>query len=339
MRYTLEQACERLGHYGESYGVTDSNLVDTVNAAVQALAGLNGWERLRKVVRFFSACPEFALPQGCAGLVRACVNGRPVTMRGQDFRFLQSGPGDEFTRPSSGFSLIPPKNIENDGYGPLIFAPDGEFRLVAFSDRKLDETAEPAVTVRGIDRTGRSVTRVLGMKVFAEYNDDGTLVDGTVEPDDAEFDETVFSEVTEVVLGKNAGKYVTLYAKDGCGDVMKVARYHPSVRVPLFRHYHISGLKPGCPIEILAEVRVDPLPLVSPDDVLPFDGVEPIEYMIMYMWKMKSGEVDAARKYKEEAASWLKAQEVADDTVQTSLVVNMGSIGTMGRVSNEAFNI
>ena len=333
MRYTLDQACERLANYQHAYGVTD--VKDAVNSAVQALAGLNGWECLRKVVRFFSACPEFALPQGCAGLVRACVNGKPVTMRGQDFRFLQSGPGDEFYRPSSGFSLVHPKNIESNGYGPLIFVPNGQFRLAAFSDGD----NEPAITVKGTDEFGGTVRVALPMQRFPQYGADGSLVSG-VEPESADYDGTVFSEVSEVVIDKCASKYVTLYAREeNSGDVLKVARYHPSVRVPLFKHYHITGLRPGAPVEILAEVRVDPLPLVDDTDVLPFDGIEPIEYMILYAWKMKSSEIDAARKYKEEAANWLKAQEIVNDTVQTSIVFNGTSVGSLGDVSGEAFNI
>lgn len=333
MRYTLDQACEKLSNYQHAYGVIDVR--DAINSAVQALAGLAGWERLRKVVRFFSACPEFALPQGCAGLVRACVNGKPVTMRGQDFRFLQSGPGDEFSRPSGGFSLIPPKNIESVGYSPLMFEPKCPFRLAAFSDGE----SEPPISVKGTDVSGRSTKSVLPMQSFPSYGPGGELESG-VEPEDAEFGDVVYGSVSDVVLDRCASRYVTLYAKDEeTGEVSKVALYHPSVRVPVFKHYVISGYPADRPVEILAEVRVDPLPMVDDDDVLPFDGVEPIEYMLLYMWKMKSSEIDAARKYKEEAANWLKSQEIVEDTVQTSIVFNGTSIGSMGDVSGEAYNI
>jgi len=333
MRYTLEQACERLANYQHAYGVTD--VKTAINSAIQALAGMNGWECLRKVVRFSSAGPAFALPQGCAGLVRACVNGKPTTMRGQDFRFLLSGPGDEFGHHSRGFSLVPPGNVESDGFSPLIFEPGGSFRLFAYSDG----TGEPSLTVRGVDRTGRQVTAVLSMNAFPVYNSSGTLTSG-IEPEDVVPDSTEFFEVTEVVLDKCATQYVTLYAKEVVsGTITKVAVYHPAVRVPLFRHYHIAGYPEGRPLEILAEVRIDPLPLVNDTDVLPFDGIEPIEYMILYSWKMQSSEVDAARKFKEEAAAWLRAHEVTDNTVQTSLTFNCVTTGSMGEVSMEAANI
>ena len=54
---------------------------------------------------------------------------------------------------------------------------------------------------------------------------------------------------------------------------------------------------------------------------------------------MQSSEVDAARKYKEEAAAWMKSQELAANTVQTQLVINGVVAGSMGEVSMEAANI
>ena len=113
MQYTLGQAIRKLSTTSHAYGA--DNVADGINDAIQALAGLTGWECLRKVLRIFSAQPSFALPQGCAGLVRACVGGRPVSVRGQDFEFLHSGPGDIRT-PPPGFSRIPNANIVDRGF-------------------------------------------------------------------------------------------------------------------------------------------------------------------------------------------------------------------------------
>lgn len=333
MQYTLDQACERLANYQHAYGVTD--IRTAINAAIQALAGLSGWECLRRVVRFSSASPVFALPQGCAGLVRACVNGNPVTMRGQDFRFLQNGPGDDCRHPPAGFDLVPPRNIESVGESPVIFEPCGPFRLFAYSDGP----GEPPVMVKAVDVTGRIVRFSLPTHQYAEYDHDGNVVSGC-EVEDADPFPTTLTRVLEVTLDKCASKYVTLYAVDvETGEPARIAVYHPSVRAPSFRHYRVVGYPVDRPVEILAEVRIDPLPLVDDNDVLPFSSIEPIEYMILYTWKMSSSEIDAARKYKEEAASWLKAQEITDNTVQTSIVHNVSVVGSMGEVSSEAENI
>lgn len=333
MRYTLEQACERLSNYQHAYGVTD--VKTAINGAIQALSGLNGWECLRRVVRFASAGPVFALPQGCAGLVRACINGRPATMRGQDFQFLQSGPGDVMAQPPRGFVPVLSRNIESEGEKPVIFEPIGPFRLVAFADA----TPEPAISVKGLDRTGRIVKCRLPMHGYAEYDPvSGDLTSGS-EPEDTEPDSPELVQILEVALDKCATKYAALFARCEDGSTVRLAVYHPAVRAPCFQHYRVSGYPPDMPVEILAEVRIDPLPLIEDDDVLPFSSLEPIEYMILYNWKMQSSEIDAARKYKEEAAAWMKSQELAADAVQTQLVVNGVVAGSMGEVSMEAANI
>jgi hypothetical protein len=54
---------------------------------------------------------------------------------------------------------------------------------------------------------------------------------------------------------------------------------------------------------------------------------------------MKAGEVDQAQKYYNQAASWLKAQEVVKETTQTSLVVNSVFENSMGQLSAESVNI
>ena len=333
MRYTLEQACRRLAAYDHAYGNAD--VKDAINAAVQALAGLTGWECLRKVLRFTSATPVFSLPQGCAGLVRACVNGRPSTVRGQDFQFIQSGPGD-MARPPVGFTPVPFGNIADMGVHPIMVSPPPRFRLFAMADG----ADEPFVTVRGPDPDGRLVRANVPIHAFPVYDKTtGELTSGE-EPESVEPVDQELTWVNEVVLDPCAEKYVSLYAKDSeTGAVVLLSRCHPAVSVPVFRWYRISDMPPGRPVELLVETRIDPLPLVEPTDVLPFDGVEPIEYMIMYEWKMQSSEIDAARKFKEEAASWLKAQEVTNDMVQTELIINGSMRGSLGVASMDTVNI
>lgn len=332
MYYTLEQACRRLAAYDHAYGNED--VKDAINAAIQSLAGLAGWECLRKVLRFTAATPVFSLPQGCAGLVRACVNGRPATMRGQDFQFMQSGPGD-VARPPAGFRRVPFGNIIDEGTAPVSSPTPPRFRVFAMADG----ADEPFLTVKGRDPDGRVVkVRVPVVQRAAYDRTTGEVVSGT-EPESADVSEQEFSGLDEVVLGPSGTRYVTLYANDGESGVRELAHYHPSVLVPMFRWYRVLDMPLDRPVEMLVETRIDPLPLIEPTDVLPFPGVDPIEYMIMYAWKMQSSEIDAARKYKEEAAGWLKAQEVTNDAVQTELLINGSMRGSLGLASMEAVNI
>lgn len=319
MTITFGEACERLRGFDRAYGCTD--LKATINSAVQSLSHLSAWKCLRRVLRMSSASPVFALPQGYAGLVRVCVNGRPATLRGQDFRFSLSGPGDMNLPP---FQPVLRDQVLDLGAHPLIDDPKDPFRLIAVSDGD----GEPPLKVKGLDGSGT-------VQISVE------IPVSTGELDSIEPEGAVFSKVDAVTLDKCAGKTVRLYAcrGDEPSDRYQVAEYHPGIRVPAFRRYMILGMPPDKPVELLAEVRLDPFPLVDEDDVMPFDDLEPIQYMIMYGWKMRASEIDAAQKYLNQAQQWLKAQEVAEDTVQTPVRMNVQYDGSLGELSDYVYMV
>lgn len=335
MRYTLGQAAKKLGASTGAYGITDVR--DAVNRAVESLAGMSGWECLRQVFRISSVGPCFTLPQGSAGLVRVCVNGQPSHVRGQDFRFLHSGPGDfDMDRPPLGFRPVGARNVLDIGMRPVMYDPDGPFRIFAIAD---GEDAQPPMQVRGVRPDGRLAGVSATVHPKAVYDALGDKVSG-MEPDEAVPAGEVFQTITEVVLDNDARDYVTLYAEDvETLERFPIAVYNPEVKAPQFRKYSITGIAPGQVAELLVEVRVEPLPLVRDSDLLPFDGLDPVEWVIAADWCMKSGEIDKAQKYTDRAAQWLKAKEVTNDTVQTPIVVNSLFDGSMGEISGDAFNV
>lgn len=328
MQYTLDQAMRHVTSSLHAYGA--DNAKEAVNKAVQALAGLSGWECLRRVVRIFSAQPEFALPQGCAALVRACVNGRPVTVRGQDFQFLHSGPGD-LSRPPSGYLPVPDANIVDMGPHPLEFTPKAPFTLRAES---LAE-GEPDLVVKGRTPEGRIVRISVPVSSVASVPAYPAFGHGA---SDALASDVALVDVHEVTVDPCASSYVDLRCTDADGEDLRVATYHPSVRAPMFRRYRLQGARPGG-FEVLAEVRVDPLPLVEGTDILPFDSLEPIEWMVQMAWYTKSGEIEAAQKMMQLATAWLKQRETTAAKVQTAVVANSLYRGSTGELSMEAMNI
>lgn len=341
MYLTLKQVCDTLS--GSSTGAyASTSLVRDVNKAIQGLSGLSGWECLRRTVRFFSAGPVFALPQGYAGLVRVCLNGRPATVRGQDFRFLQSGPGD-LRRVPKGFVPVSTQNVADIGTSPVISEPVRPFRLFAFTDAALGEKPEPALVVSGLRPDGRTVRVELPLNHYEEDDGHGEPVPGTVDVAEAEPSDVVFSRISDVVVQDGTTDYVTLYAVSDAGDLdvrRQIACYNPKVPVPRFRRYELDGVPEGAPVELLVEARIDPVPLVRDTDVVPFESpVEPIEWMIRADWAMKAGEATQAQTYRTQAMNWLKAREITDDTVQTQVVVNSVYRGSMGEISEEADNI
>lgn len=335
MQFTLGQARKALSAYTHAYGVTD--VTEAINSAVRDLADMSGWECLRKVLRFLTAGPEFSLPQGCAGLVRVCVNGTPSHLRGQDFSFLHSGPGDLST-PPCGYCAVEPRNVLDLGERPVYAEPYEPFRVIAFSDTD-HLTGEPPVTIRGVTVDGRDVSFAVPLTAPAVYGADGNLVSGKT-PDETEPVGPPLSAITSVTVDDCAAGYVTLYwVSDETERRHFMSTCHPAVKAPSFHRYRIDGTGDDEPLSVLAEVRIDPLPLVNDSDVLPFDTVKPIEWMIMASWKAKAGEIDVAQKYQALAANWLKAKEIAKDTVQASVVINSVYGGSMGELSDSAWNI
>lgn len=332
MQYTLAQACREISTTLHAYGSDDAKAA--VNKALQALAGLSGWECLRRVVRIFSAQPQFALPQGCAALVRACVNGRPVTVRGQDFQFLHSGPGDAL-RPPHGFCMVPDANILDLGSYPVEFTPAAPFTLFAESAGE----DEPDLVVKGRTPDGRIVRLSVPVgAVDGSDSDDGPYFAHSHGVHSAAPADIRLADIHEVTVDPCAEHYVDLWCVDARGERVRIATYHPDVAVPTFRRYMVQGARPGG-MELLAEVRIDPLPLVEDTDVVPFDTLEPIEWMVQMAWYVKSGEIEAAQKMMQLATAWLKQRETTAAKVQTAVISNSLYRGSLGELSMEAMNI
>lgn len=338
MNYTLKQAEKALSQYSNAYGVT--SVREAINRSIRSLSEMAGWECLRKVLRFSSAGPCFTLPQGYAGLVRVCVNGKPATLHGQDFRFLHSGPGD-LVKPPHGFTPVNTADIRDVGISATYVIPEYPFRLFALMDSDgTATTVDPAIHVKGVGVDGKIIEAEIPLQMAQHLNHHTGEWEGGISVDDAVVHPTVFATISEVVLADDASHYITLYAEDYATERRyMISTYHPEVKVPCFRHYQVMGVPFRGPTEILAEVKIDPLPLIKDTDVLPIDSLSPIEWMIMADWKLKASEIDAAQKYQQLAAQWMKAKEVAGDTIQTPVVINNRLAGSMFEVSLESWNI
>lgn len=350
---TLAQAREELAYATNAYNEKD--LTRSINRALRALVSLHPLKCLRKVYRFRSAGPEFVLPQGCAGLVRACVNGCPVTMRGQDFRFLQAGPGD---MDSPGF--VPVSNIADLGVRPVMNEPRRPFRLYAVvedGEWVVGEQVEargpqPTVIVRGVAYDGTEARMTLPI-----FRHDALVAGVMLKPCPEEGDDPetkyitsgtdpLFAAVTSITISKpkDAGyvpKYVNICAQDWENPycTFAIASCNPHETNPKFRHYELVGYPEGVPCDILAEVRMGHVDLVDDADELPFDTAEPVGWMIRANWEDNAGEVARADQFRAKAEAWLKRQDETDKTVQTKVTVNSTFPGSQGEVSMRALNV
>lgn len=320
--FTFGQAKKLLNRAPYVQGTSDVG--ERINAAVAALAGLSGWEFLRRLVRTFSATPVFSLPQGVAGLVRICVNGRPASIHGTDYQFLHSGPGDLEGFMKRGFRLLRPADVADLGYSPILFPLAGPTFLVATSAKVDDGKQQAPVTVTGLTPDGIRITRKyeVGQGVYGQP------------PDYAAFQasqDAPFISVESVVLDAHADEYISLWGMDQSGTVVMLGHYHPSIQVPKFRQYRIEA-GPG-PYDILAEVRVDPLPLIDDEDVIPIPSIEPVKLMMLYESYLILNELTTAQQYMQQAVAWLQQMQVADNTVQAPVVQNTLFEGSGGEIS------
>lgn len=331
--YTFGQAKSLLRNSAYLHG--DGDIGAQIDAAVQSLAGLSGWQFMRGLVRTFSAGPVLTLPQGSADLTRVCVNGRPASLHAQDYQFLHSGPGDLDGYVRHGFSLVRGSDVADLGHSPLMVQPRSPACFVAVS--RYVDVPDPSGKTRPQAPVSISGTAPDGSLVKASV----PVIQGSLHeyPSYESFDQTVwFSSVSNVVLDQFADEYITIYMMDTHGVISMAAHCHPRIQVPRFRQYRISSpVHP--PYDILAEVRLDPLPLVDDDDVIPIPSLEPIKHMMLYNANLAMNEQQTAQSYLQMATSWLNQMQQADNTIQTPVVQNVLYEGSGGELTEEFFNL
>lgn len=331
MEFTFADAKRIL--LAEGFSTSGSDIGQKINDAIQALAGLQGWEFLRRLVRTTSTSPVFSLPQGTVALVRACINGSPASVHPTDYQFLHSGPGD-LSKPPHGFVPLGGSDVADAGYSPLMRPLPGPScfcavsPFVAVAKPGDHERPQPPITIDGMSVTGEHIA------VKATVSQGGL----DIPPDSKFFDPPWFARVDNVVLDPSTDEPITLYGATEEGDVYLAAHYHPRFKVPKFRLYEIVG-HPAPVYDVLAEVRMDPVELVDDTDVLPVRSLEPVKSMLLYSHNLMMNEMQTAEGYKGQAEAWLMKMQVTDNMLQAPTVSNTLYDGSAGELSDEYFNL
>ena len=327
MDYTFGQAKELLKN--AAHAQHDEDLGTKINEAVQSLAGLAGWEFMRKLVRISTTTPVFTLPQGAVALTRLCVNGRPASLHATDYQFLHSGPGDlSRNPPPPGFNFVDvsprTSDVADMGFLPFSTPASGPMKFAA----TVQGEASGVVTIYGIDTKGTPLAREITIVTGDSYG----------VPEDSAFDEYYFSHVTDVVIPEGAIQYITLFGMSPENNRLRLAEYHPNIIHPKFHAYQFAG--PRLPYyDMIAEIRFDPLPLVNDSDVVPVASLEPIKHMLLYDACLNMNELQTAQQYVQQATSWIQQMKVTDDTIQTPVVSNTFFEGSVGELSELYRNI
>jgi hypothetical protein len=144
-----------------------------------------------------------------------------------------------------------------------------------------------------------------------------------------------FKEVIRVLKPETKG-YVCLYAVDPARDYMfNLAKYHPKQTIPGFRRYRITNKNYGEFTSILAMVRLRSVPLVSDNDILPIDSIQPLKLMVMAITAENAKDAQNAAIYMGAAqAAMTKREEAKTLTTGTPAILNMDYRTSIGRRVN-----
>jgi hypothetical protein len=299
-----------------------------INSACEELSMTKNWRQIRKVVRLLIEGDYFTLPQECETVIRSCVDGKPVTMHGTDIEFMLSGPGDfDYTE----IGQAPVNGLQDLGSVPVMYTPPAANKLYFFS------TSVPGgeVTVKGRIASGEIVTEIVPVNSWASATDLDTNLASAYTGTTNEFE-----DIERVVLPDDAQAYISCYS-DHSGVWRFLSRMHPSVKVPAFRRYRIPGFDTttGTSYQVLAEVRIRYLPLVDDEDVLPFDSLLPVQYMLQSLWKMAAEDIKAADEYRMRAEGLLVRSEEVKEERGGVVVVNSVYDGSPGEACASFDNI
>lgn len=299
-----------------------------INSACEELSMTKNWRNLRRVVRLIADGEYLALPQESESIVRACVDGLPVTMHGTDIEFLLSGPGD-FDYTEAG--RAPVNGLQDMGYFATMYNPSAAGKVYFFS------VTPPSgqVTIRGRVASGELVTETVEINQWTSVSDLDTGL-----PADYVGSTNEFEEIDRVTLPDDVSAYTSMYVANGTAWGF-ISRMHPNIKVPSFRRYRIPGFSSVEDIayRIMAETRVRYLPLLDDDDPLPFESLLPVQYMLQSIWKMNAEDIKAADDFRLRAEGLLaRAEEVREEKAGVT-VVNSVYDGSPGDACRSFDNI
>jgi len=325
MKYTFSQAKQKLAPHAGAYGALDLN--NAINVAMEELSKSEVWNQQTQLVTLTSVNEYFAIPQEYNLILRAAVNNVPVSLHRTDYEFLHSGPGNLDAVPAG---YAPLNGIQALGTTfPTMYAPTGGMTLVAFST----EDPDGVLLVRGKDTNGDFISAEVPINSWTGPTD----ID-TQDVDEVTATTQTFYEITSVVMPQDSTAYITIY---GIADdaFNFLSRMHPSIRVPEFTRYRLPGFSSDddASYEILCEVERRFIPIVDDDDVVPFDSLFPVQYMMKSFQYFDSNEIDAGTKYHTLAMQMLQKREAHDDQFQGLVVENPLYALSPGHMSNEDF--
>jgi len=344
MLYTFGQAKTRLKAYVDDGSCSSTVISRRINEALERLNDMHSWEHIRRIVRFSIHNGVFALPYNVESVISASINTEPAMIFSRAYQFMPGGPGDLDAKLSNGtFTDIVDMG---DGWPTMFDIPhtyqDTEDVTVATDGLKIaafSSTPQPnaTFTVRGFDHHGNEIrngglsgesltinTWKGGQEGELEGHWDMDIVPST----------SGFAEVSRVII-EDTTDYISLYAVDTLRNLFFfLGKYHPNQTVPQFRRYRINRSGYLCN-NILALVRMRYVPLISDEDVLPYDSLQPVKLMLMALTEENSKNMQGALNYESKAMQLLESRQKAKAENSTGVKISLQYRQGLGRGLNK----
>lgn len=342
MLHTLAEARTVVGRFVGSGTCNASTINDAINEALERLLDLQPWECLKKNIRITTCKNCIALPYEVEAVLAVDIDSVPGRAFGQMYQFLSSGPGDLSTHSH----LSGTRDLMDLGdQWPVMYDVPDRYPIDTNSDNDVFPEGMPiaAFSTDGAD-TVHSLT-VVGKNFKNEDITEDLPIQkwhGGVEGElrgrwnrILKLSTNNFKEITRVIKPATKG-YVCAYAVDSSRDFMfLLAKYHPKQTIPGFRRYRITNKSYGEFSSILAMVRLRHVPLVSDNDILPIDSIQPLKLMVMAITAENAKDAQNAAIYMGAAqAAMTKREEAKTTTMGTPVILNMDYRTSIGRKIN-----
>lgn len=314
--YTMQEAESRLVSFamGGAVGVR----ADIVNA-MQALADMGTWESLRQFVRFQTQPGgRFVLPPAFESVVRITLNGTPRPIRGMEFHFQYSGPG-------APESIRKNERLMCDPVDAGLLSPVAGLRadssLTGRLSLALRTTGTTAPTSPGILYMADGTTQEIDIVTTTPTVGDSVELASGVEASYITIPVSELAEGTMIEIwycqmqdGEPFTKYITVNGNE----------FRPTLR-----HYFIPGVADTYSVDCMAEVRPIVDRVYASDDIIPFQTLLPIQYMMQAQRDFANGNAAAGEKYLQLAQGFMKARDDTNIKRQTIVTFNDAS-GALG---------
>jgi hypothetical protein len=333
MMITLGEAYRKMGRFVES-GITGrATIVDRINEAIERLIVEADWKDTVQWIRVGTSRQTIPVPREFEVLVRAAVDGVPVSLWGPGYEFMASGPGDLEIRGGTsalnalinlGSYFASMYDIPKVFSGTPASAQNG-YTLMAFARERAD--AGKTLTVRGLGSDMSEVYVDAAPGETLTINQWGDGVPGRIlgALSTLHHSARTYRELTACTKPVTAG-YVWLYAVDlATSEMFLLSAYHPDDTLAQVRRYRFTtDMGPtGDVTSVLALGKRKALPAIRDTDVLLIQSLPAIKHMLIAIREENTGNLNNARVYIDAAKAILTSQLGEERHSQAPVIIDV----------------